>query len=254
MSADFITCDNLVKIYKIADLYGRGYSDRPAVLYDLDTYVRQLDDLLEHVEKEGRVHLVGLSMGAPIAAAFANRHPDRVMSLVLVDPLIAPVKTGDIFPMNLPLVGEFVARVVMIPHVLPRSQANDFYQPEKFPDWELRYRDQMQYKGFRRAILASIRSLVDVQPMAEYQAVSDYAIPTLLFWGKEDQTTPYADIQGFLEVIPGVEFHVIGDAGHLPHYERPEVVNPLLVKFFRVHSPQVCSYAPDRSAYCDRIP
>jgi pimeloyl-ACP methyl ester carboxylesterase len=27
--------------------------------------------------------------------------------------------------------------------------------------------------------------------------------------------------------------HVIEDAGHIPHYEKPEEVNPILVEFFK---------------------
>jgi pimeloyl-ACP methyl ester carboxylesterase len=34
-------------------------------------------------------------------------------------------------------------------------------------------------------------------------------------------------------LIPPAEFHPIPDAGHVPHLERPEVVNPLLIDFFR---------------------
>lgn len=30
-----------------------------------------------------------------------------------------------------------------------------------------------------------------------------------------------------------VEFHAIDEAGHVPHYEQPEVVNPLLIEFLR---------------------
>ena len=32
-------------------------------------------------------------------------------------------------------------------------------------------------------------------------------------------------------MIPQAELHIIEEAAHLPHYERPEVVNPILMEF-----------------------
>ncbi len=60
------------------DLYGRGYSDRPDGPYNLDLFVRQIDELLTALKIDRPVDLVGLSMGGYITAGFANRYPDRV--------------------------------------------------------------------------------------------------------------------------------------------------------------------------------
>ena len=214
------------------DLYGRGYSDRPDVEYTLDLYITQLAQLVEHLQVSDPVHIVGLSQGAPVAAAFASRNPQQVASLTLIDPLITQVEKKDILPMGLSLIGEYITRVVLVPHILPASQADDLHHPENHPDWELRYRDQLQYKGFTRAILSSIRHLPDMQPMAEYTAVADADIPIQLIWGRHDQTIPFDDIERFTAELPQTQLHVIEDAGHIPHFEHPEVVNPLLIDFF----------------------
>lgn len=213
------------------DLYGRGFSDRPDVEYDFDFFVDQLHELLVYLKIDGQVHLVGLSNGGAIVSAYANRNPENVLSMTLIDPIIAPVTPFDILPMNIPLVGEYITRVVLIPYVLPRSQVNDFFDPEKFPNWEEKYREQMQYKGFRRAILSSIRNLVDIDPLAEYIAVDQKEIPMLLLWGRYDQTISYEEVNTFLNSIPDVEFHMVEDAGHISHYERPDVVNPIISAF-----------------------
>jgi len=213
------------------DLYGRGYSDRPDVAYTLDLYITQLTQLLDQLQVNRKVHIVSLSQGAPVAGAFANRYPDRVSTLTLIDPLITQVKKKDILPMGLSLIGEYITRVVLVPHILPASQANDLHHPENHPDWELRYRDQLKYKGFTNAILSSIRHLPDLQPMAEYIAVADAEIPIQLVWGRHDQTIPYRDIEFFISKLPDTELHIIEDAGHIPHFEHPEVVNPLMVTF-----------------------
>jgi pimeloyl-ACP methyl ester carboxylesterase len=49
------------------DLYGRGYSDRPDVVYDLDLFDRQLEHLVAALGLTGMITPIGLSMGGAIA-------------------------------------------------------------------------------------------------------------------------------------------------------------------------------------------
>ncbi len=213
------------------DLYGRGYSDRPQAAYDLDLFTGQLRDLLSALDVEEPVVLVGLSFGGSVVARYADEYPQQVQGLVLLDPQVAPVSTGDIFPMNLPLVGEYIMSVYMTPYMLPKSQPNDFYRPERFPDWEAKYRDQMGYVGFKRAILSSIRDMVGLYPLVDYRALGKRDLPAMLIWGEEDRTISAAEIDLVQEAIPQAEFHPIAEAGHLSHYEQAGAVNPLLIAF-----------------------
>src|SRR5205823_8089824 len=73
------------------DYYGRGLSDRPDVEYDLNTYDRQLNELLDTLRIRGPIDLAGVSMGGVVAADFATKHPEHVRSLILVDPGFATV-------------------------------------------------------------------------------------------------------------------------------------------------------------------
>ncbi|CCM07091.1 uncharacterized protein FIBRA_09418 [Fibroporia radiculosa] len=56
------------------DLYGRGYSDAPQTTYDANLYTTQLALLMQHVRWD-RAHIVGVSMGGGIAAAFSAQFP-----------------------------------------------------------------------------------------------------------------------------------------------------------------------------------
>lgn len=215
------------------DLYGRGYSDRPEGEYSLELYVKQLSQLLSALNIKDPIHIIGLSYGGPIGAAYTNRFPNAVLTLTLIDPISSPVSGRNIFPMNIPLVGEYIIGVYMAPFMLPKTQLKDFFHPEHYPEWEHAYRDQMQYKGFKRAILSSIRNLVDIDPTAGYQAVGVLDTPVLLIWGKEDQTIPATDIEKVRNSIPDIEFHAIDGAGHLPHYEQPDTVNRILLEFLK---------------------
>lgn len=216
------------------DLYGRGYSERPDVDHTLELFVNQLTELTEKLELSAPFHLVGLSMGGPIVAAYTNRHPMRVRGLVLVDPLTEPLDFWRVFPSRVPLVGEYVMGVYVMPFLLPANKEKDFFEPEKFPDWVSRFKVQMQYKGYRRAILSTLRHIMrDVDPVAEYMAVGKQRRPVLMFRGDEDHTITAAHIKKIQRIMPTVEFREIVDAGHVPHYERPEKVNPFIIDFFR---------------------
>ena len=146
------------------DLYGRGYSDRPNLEYSLDLFTEQLEELLVALDIEEPVSLVGLSFGGPVVTAFTNRHPDQVQGLGLIDPQVSSVSTGDIFPMNVPVLGDIIMAVYVVPVMLPEAQSSDFYRPEGFPNWEDQYRDQMQYTGFRSALLSTTREMVGMDP------------------------------------------------------------------------------------------
>lgn len=213
------------------DLYGRGYSDRPKIDYDLDLFVGQISELTRQVVPGEPFHLVGLSMGGPIVAAFTNQSPELVKSVTLIAPEVLTVEDKDIFPMNVPLVGEWIVGAYLVPIHLPQSQLDDFYKPEKFPRWEERYMDQLQYKGFKYAILSTIRNLVKMEPLAEYERLSELGIPALLIWGEEDQSVSYEAVVKLMQAMPEIETLFVKEAGHILHFEKAEVVNPVLIRF-----------------------
>jgi pimeloyl-ACP methyl ester carboxylesterase len=50
-------------------------------------------------------------------------------------------------------------------------------------------------------------------------------------WGRNDTTVPFENHREILSAIPHAEFHTIEDCSHIPHYEKPEEVNQILLKF-----------------------
>ena len=140
------------------DLYGRGYSDRPNVAYDADLYDRQLLGLLS-----------ALAMGVPIVVTFADRHPERVRALVLLDSSYHEARRPTLW-LGAPLLGEYYMTVLVAPS-LAEGQLADFFQPERFPDWPEKYRVQMQYKGFRRALLSTMRDYMGRDVRGEVERV-----------------------------------------------------------------------------------
>lgn len=215
------------------DMFGRGYSDRPQVKYDVDLFVRQLADLLEALDVHSPVYLVGLSMGGVVSAAFTTRYPQRVAKLGLIDP--AGFSLGYSFAFKLlqvPLLGELLFNLQGKGN-LENSMVSDFYDPRYIREFIEQYRPQMQFKGFKRALLSTIRAGVLENGQPIYKQLGLLDLPVLLAWGEGDKTVPFKHSQELISLVPQVEFHPIAGCGHIPHYEKPEVVNPILIEFLR---------------------
>ncbi len=215
------------------DLYGRGYSDRPNVAYNLSLFERQLLDLLKILQVSDRIDLVGLSMGADIAAHFVNKYPNLVRKICLIDPACFFVNKTIIGKLlNFPMIGE-VLIYFLGDLILLSSLYDDFYNPEKFSNYKDKFIVQMQYEGFKRSILSTYRSLSSQDFLTVYSRLAKHDKSVLLFWGMEDLTVPIEMSQKILEIIPQIEFHVIAEARHVPHYERPDLVNSILIEFLK---------------------
>ncbi|MCI0668986.1 MAG: alpha/beta hydrolase, partial [Myxococcaceae bacterium] len=138
------------------DLWGRGWSDRPDVVYDFALFEGQLTELLDAVGLTGPVDLVGLSMGGALVAGYAANHPERVRRVALVDPFH---RAADLGLLEVRGVGDWLAHVTWAPG-LAQGQRSDFVHPERFPDWAERYTEQMRYDGFVRALLSTGRAFL----------------------------------------------------------------------------------------------
>lgn len=217
------------------DIYGRGFSDRPDQAYTMDLYVEQLSELLAALNIVKPVSIVGLSMGGAVAAHFAAAFPDQTQSVSLFAPLIQTPVKEEMRPLLQNGVGEYLSAVVLVPKITSDSSKAVFDQ-SSFPDWEQRFTPQTHYKGFRRAILSSIRNLAGKDFSPAYQALAKHNIPVQLIWGTEDQTLPFKDSELVRQAIPSLEFTSLNQTGHLPHYEQPDKVNAVLTQFLNRNS------------------
>lgn len=213
------------------DLFGRGFSDRPDLVYDISLFEDQLVGMIDGLGLDELFTVVGLSMGGPIAARYAHQYSDRVNGVVLISPVVTQVTNRVIFPLNLPGVGDYIMSAIMEPIILPKLQPNDFAHPENYPDWEEKFRVQLQYKGTGRALLSTIRELVKLNPELEYRALQETNLPVILFWGEGDQSVGRDQIEVLRQILPEMDVRIVQDAGHLVHYERSDEVNSGLIEY-----------------------
>ncbi len=213
------------------DLFGRGYSDRPRTEYNIQLFVSQLKELIDAFELKP-TNLVGLSMGGAISAAFIEQYPKYVTRHVLIDPTGGKRVALPVFleALKIPFFGELAFGLFGSAGML-KGVASDMFNHQIVEHFQNQYRIQMQFKGFKRAILSTIRSGMLESFYKTYVRVGELKKPTLLFWGRQDKTVPFEHSQSVRQAIPHAKFHVIENCGHIPHYEKPEIVNPILLEF-----------------------
>ncbi len=212
------------------DLLGRGFSDRPRVKYDINLFVNQLKGLIDALELE-QVSLLGLSMGGAITASFISEYPDYVSKHILIDPSgVQRTELGWLEAVKLPIVGELALGLLGSDKML-KEIASDLFDPNLVEHFQNQFKIQMQYKGFKRAILSTLRGNMLTSFYKIYEHVGKLQKPTLLFWGEKDTTTPFENSQILLNAMPHAEFHPLANCGHIPHYEKAGIVNPILLEF-----------------------
>ncbi len=236
------------------DLFGRGYSDRPDTRYDGGLYERQIVDLIGALGLDAPVDVIGLSMGGAVVMRFAADHADLVRKVVLVDPS-TEASPAPPYPK---WIGSPLIALTFIPDIA-EGQLTDFLHPENYPDWVEQYRVQMQYEGFRRAIISTIYEFGPEDHLANYRKVQELGLPVKLIWGVEDQTLDISGAETVQSVLD-VDFLPVEESGHLPHIEQAETVNPAIVDFLQSDGPGSSNSAveslvnADLENFCERLP
>jgi pimeloyl-ACP methyl ester carboxylesterase len=207
------------------DEFGRGYSDRPGKKYSASLYRQQLYELLAKLHMNAVYAIAGLSFGGPVVTDFVIHYPRMVSKVILID----PAYPGD-FDISWP---ESIVRYQMA--VSPGDRVNgqwtDLKYPAHFPQWGEQYKVQMQYKGFRDALVSTFFYYAPEGGIREnYKALDSLHKPVLLVWGKEDKTVPYK-FSDSLRMILRTEYLPVEDAAHLPQMEKPALVNEKIISF-----------------------
>jgi pimeloyl-ACP methyl ester carboxylesterase len=207
------------------DEFGRGFSDRPDVRYDPVLYRTQLYELINSLKLKAPISLAGVSFGGAVVSDFVVHYPQMIDKITLIDPVYSFGKID---------APEIIANYKLaIDHEKQAAgQLDDFKYPEKFPGWVDKYKVQMQYKGFRHALISTRNNYSKDSIIANYQALGSLQKKILLIWGREDQTVPFQYSDSLRKILP-VDFFPVDDARHLPYLEKPALVNQKIISFLK---------------------
>lgn len=208
------------------DLYGRGYSDRPAGPQDSAFFLTQLEELLADQEVGDDVTLIGYSMGGAIATAFAAAHPTRLRELILLAPAGFGRSDGRLIHIirNVPVFGSWLMHAIY-PALHIRSTQAERSLPSSVPGIIDLQQQELGYRGFVPAVLASLRGILNEDFTEELRSLHSKGVPALAIWGQEDAVIPPSSPGRLAERARSVRQEEIPGAGHgLPYTHTDQVL------------------------------
>ena len=209
------------------DQYGRGFSDRPKIKYNMDLYVSQLNELINHLSIDN-VILYGSSMGAPIAVSYSNKYPNLVLAVGLQVPLVHIENTMSSI-MNIPFVGNILFRFFGIPFI--KNRALEWpSENESQRVFIERYIEQLTLPGTEQSILSSLRNVGSKDFYSSYLNFSKLNIPVHISYAADDDEIDPISVQRILEVTPHAESFVFSGGHGGGAKIVPEIIN-LFTKF-----------------------
>lgn len=215
--------------YRVATMDLRGHGDSDATFAEYDDVAAGTDVLALLAQLGGGpAVLVGNSMGAGVAAWAAAEAPDLVAALVLIGPFVrdAPTGRGAVLAFRLALLRPWgpAAWSAWYARLYPGRA------PADLPAHRARIREGLRRPGRWRAFVATTHAS---HAPVEARLV-DVTARTLVVMGDRDPDfgDPAAEAAFVADRLGGRVVMVPG-AGHYPHAEYPEIVNPAILDFLR---------------------
>ncbi len=176
-----------------------------------------------------RYNLVVQDWGAGLGLISAQRHPQAVERLVLMNsvPLLPGYRWHRIARLwRTRGLGEATNKTLTRPAVallLREARAGHQRMPEEFVDlvWE-----SIGDRTTRAAILALYRSASPAALIAAGAKLASLRCPALILWGGQDPYIPSRFAQAYADALGGpAEVEVLDDAGHWPWLDRPDLID-----------------------------
>lgn len=223
------------------DLPGFGASRAlPGAL--LDGQVAAIAGVLDALDVDGPVALVGNSMGGAAALRFALAHPERTERVVAIAPAGLGVGvpiwwrmlSGQLLSLRLVLMA-----LEVVPPALVESVARQIFLRLVTHDPARIDRGTLRELGRRYRTRRDIEDLYQLghRLVAELEsgALLDRSgaldLPLLILWGRQDRLVPVEHGEALAALVVGSRLEVLESCGHCPQIERPDLLLPLLEGF-----------------------
>jgi 3-oxoadipate enol-lactonase len=183
------------------DQRGHGLSERPRSGYRISDSVADLAGLLDALDIDGPVHLVGNSYGGTIALSFAVKYPERVASMVLVEARIPLARWAEQWTATIRKSGEELAEVEL---------SGKMAQSRKYAGIAALWKDLIHHTTF-------LNDLLTTELLTEPQ-LRTLTCPVRTVYGKQSDILHHAHVlddllpQCSLTVLPDVDHSVLPKA------------------------------------------
>ena len=210
------------------DLIGFGRSGKGGNLnYSIEGLTDFLQRLLDHLQID-RVKLVVHDWGAAVGLAFAQRNPQRIERIVVINgvPLFPAegVRWSRLARLWVrPWIGELVMGSTTR-RVLARTLRASAVEPTAWPDARIASIWEQFDQGTQRAILRLYRSADEGELTRTGAGLDRLQSPSLIVWGEADPWLPVAVGEKYATALPHASIDRLERAGHWPWLDRPDVV------------------------------
>jgi pimeloyl-ACP methyl ester carboxylesterase len=209
------------------DLIGFGRSSKAGHLdYTIEGLADYLGQLLGALAVE-RVSLVLHDWGAAAGLAFAQRHPQRIERIVLINalPLLDGFRWHRVARLwRLPVLGE-LAMGSTTRRLLGRTLRQGAINPDAWPAERVASVYDQFDQGTQRAILRLYRS-ADEQALAQAgRDLHSLTMPTLIIWGQRDPWLAPHLGEAYAGALPNASLVPVANAGHWPWLDEPAVID-----------------------------
>ncbi len=220
----------------IPDLIGHGGSTNAWSGNSVDAQVAHIGAILDSLQVQEAVYVVGNSYGGAMAANFAEQRPDRTRAVVICDgPANAYSKQlADSAARALGASGgirDFFSPAT--PEDYLRNINGVLYAPRKIPRFALK---QLFEAGQERrpGYLALLDDLIARE--GEYGTKRyQWTMPAYLVWGEGDRLIPPVVAHGIMRInaLPADHLIMVPKAGHVANIERPREFEALLLDILK---------------------
>ncbi len=199
---------------------GFGRSELPQGMRTIDDLSYFYLDLLDKLDLTG-LTVVGVSLGAWLAAEIAVKSTARIAKLVLANPVGVKVgsrETRDIADIFAITEQEYLELTYCDPAIGRRDY-------KTLPDAQ-----SLAAARAREATARYAWSPYFHNPRLKSR-LHRIRIPTLFLWGRHDRMLSEAYGRAYCAMIPGARFELLEQAGHFPHQEQPKLFAERVVAF-----------------------
>jgi pimeloyl-ACP methyl ester carboxylesterase len=208
------------------DLLGWGRSDKPALHYDGELYIRLLVDLLEDVIGE-RSTLVAAGLPATYALQVTVDRPDLLSALALVTPAGIDLHADEPdlrdalvhWALRFPVLGTSALNLYTSRGALAQYQRRDLAVADNADPAQLDHHYRSSHQRGTHAALAAL--LAGYSNHAASEALSRLATPLWLAWGRAATHPPIESADLWLHRAPRARLEVFEASANLPHLEEP---------------------------------
>jgi 3-oxoadipate enol-lactonase len=212
--------------YRVLRYDHRGHGGSVAATggFDFDTLAADAAALLRELGID-KVHFVGVSMGGVIGMKIAIGHPELLSSLVLCA-TVSEVDQGfrDSCDARIDAARRRGIEALIEP-TLKRWFTKGYFQDAPSALDKVR---EMMRRSSVDAYVGFCESLGELNITPQLGAIRS---PTLVVAGQDDATSPISNLQLIGKAIPGAQFAIIPEAGHLPNFEQPRYFNDVVLRF-----------------------